>query len=73
MPSITLRAARINKGLTLKEASDRVGTTQKTLSNWERGETAISVVKFDALCELYGVNPDYVKTPLVKDGKFNDD
>ena len=36
---ITLKAARINKGFTQKEAAKKIGIRVDTLSNYERGNT----------------------------------
>lgn len=36
---MTLKAARINKGLTQKEAAKEIGIRVDTLSNYERGNT----------------------------------
>lgn len=33
---ITLKAARVNAGLTQNQLADRVGTTKNTISNYER-------------------------------------
>lgn len=34
---ITLKAARINKGLTQKEAAKKIGISPDTLANYEKG------------------------------------
>lgn len=53
MYMISLEAARVNAGLSQKEAATRLGVNVSTLSNWERGKTAPDVDKFKALCEIY--------------------
>ena len=58
MVQITIRAARVNAGLSQKEAADRLGVTTKTLGNWEKGITFPPVDKVQAICELYGVPYD---------------
>ena len=55
---ITLRAARINIGLSQKEAAVRLGISNKTLGNWEKGISFPPVDKIPAICELYGVSYD---------------
>ena len=37
--AITLKAARVNKGLTQDEAGKLLGVSQYTISNWESGKT----------------------------------
>lgn len=58
MVKISVRAARVNVGLSQKEAADYIGVSTKTLSNWENGITFPSADKIPAICELYGVTYD---------------
>lgn len=58
MPQITLKAARVNIGLSQKEAAKRLKVSNKTLCNWEKGVTMPRPDKIDAICELYGVSYD---------------
>ena len=44
MKKMTLKAARINKGLTQQQAADAIGIRVDTLSNYERGKTYPDVV-----------------------------
>lgn len=53
MYTISLEAARINAGLSQKEAARRIGVNVATLSNWERGKTSPDVDKFKQLCAVY--------------------
>ena len=55
MESITLRAARVNAGLTAKAAAERLGITVDTLSSWERGMTFPNVPQIQQIEGLYGV------------------
>lgn len=54
--SITLKAARINKGMTQKEAAKalEIGTT--TLAQYEAGETFPNVKVIRRIEELYGIS-----------------
>lgn len=70
MEQITLESARVNAGFSVIDVAKKTGKTIKTIYNWENGLTAISATMFFALCKLYNINPDYVKVPIVKDGKF---
>lgn len=55
---ITIRAARVNAGYSQKEAADRLGVSNKTLGNWEKGITFPPADKIPLICELYGVSFD---------------
>lgn len=53
--AITLRAARVNKDLTQKEAAEKLGISESTLVNYEKGKTFPSqpvIVKMEELYEL---------------------
>lgn len=64
---IKLKAARVNAEMTAKNVAENIGKTEKTILNWENGITAIPAEQFNNLCELYGIQPDYVEVPIVKD------
>ncbi|MBQ7429250.1 MAG: helix-turn-helix transcriptional regulator [Butyrivibrio sp.] len=53
---MTLKASRVNKNLTLEQASKKLGVSKDTLSNWERGKTFPSVIQVKKIEELYGVS-----------------
>jgi len=53
---ITMKAARVNAGLTLKEASQKIGVTLQTLACWESGKTSPTIKKAFKLCEVYDIN-----------------
>lgn len=58
MARISLKAARVNAGFSQKEAADLLQISNKTLSNWENGDTFPSVEKIERLCALYKVSYD---------------
>lgn len=58
MVKLSIRAARVNIGLSQKEAAVRIGVSNKTLGNWEKGITFPPVDKIPVICELYGVSYD---------------
>lgn len=58
MAKISLKAARVNTGLSQKEAAALLEISNKTLSNWENGETFPSAEKIERLCALYKVSYD---------------
>ena len=54
MKKLTIRAARVNVGLSQKEAADLLGVSNKTLGYWENGITFPPADKIPEICELYG-------------------
>jgi transcriptional regulator with XRE-family HTH domain len=58
MPKITLRAARVNVGLSQQEAADKIGVAVSTLRNWESGKTFPNQPKIEKICEVYGISFD---------------
>lgn len=58
---ITIKAARINKGLTQGEAAKALDVTKKTISSWEQYRTRPSVDKVEKICKLYDVDYDNIK------------
>lgn len=58
MLKITLEAARVNAGLQQKEAAERLGISNKTLSSWENGSSFPTADKIPEICDLYGVSYD---------------
>ena len=58
MFKITLKAARVNVGLTQKQAADLLGISNKTLCSWEKGSAFPTPKHIDPICQLYGVSYD---------------
>lgn len=58
MAKISLKAARVNAGYSQKEAAILLQISNKTLSNWENGDTFPSAEKIERLCALYKVSYD---------------
>ena len=55
MARITLKAARVNRGLLQAEAASRLHVSDKTLRSWEKGRSYPRTVQLMELCALYGV------------------
>ena len=53
--AITLKAARVNKGYTQREAAVLIEVTEDTISNWERGKSFPNVPQLKKIEEVYGV------------------
>lgn len=58
MPQLTLKAARVNTGLTQAAVAEKLKISVGTLKNWESGKTFPKQPQIEALCELYGVTYD---------------
>lgn len=56
----TLKALRINKNLTQKEASEKLGITKETLSNWENAKSFPNVKQIKNIEKLYDVTYDNI-------------
>ena len=59
---ITLKAARVNAGLTLEQVEKSTGYARKTLSSWENQKTVPRTDKLLKLCNLYGISVAHIKT-----------
>lgn len=58
---ISLAAARVNAGLTQKEAAKKIGVSITTIKNWEKGLTSPKFKLFDTICEVYVIPVDNIK------------
>jgi DNA-binding XRE family transcriptional regulator len=58
---ISLKAARINAGMTQSEAANHIGVGVSTIKNWEAGKTFPSQPMIDKICEVYRVAYDNIK------------
>lgn len=55
METLTLRAIRVNRGLSLEQASTLIGVSKDTLSNYERGDTYPDVPVLKRIEDVYNV------------------
>lgn len=55
---ITLKAARVNVGLSQQEAATILGVDKATLSRWEKGTSMPKASQINSICSLYGVTYD---------------
>jgi putative transcriptional regulator len=58
---ISLKSARVNKGLTQKESAEALGVDKKTVGSWENGRTMPKCDMIEAICALYDVRYDDIK------------
>lgn len=57
---MTLKAARVNAGLSQKEAANKMGVTSGTLSNWERGRSYPNAINIKQIENVYAVKYDNI-------------
>lgn len=55
---ISLKAARVNAGLTQKEAGKAMGVSSDVISNWERGITYPNVEQVKRIEKVYKISYD---------------
>ena len=59
-----IRAARQKLGLSQTEFAERIGTSAKTLSSWERGAYLVDVIMLDTIASVSGLTlNDFTDTP----------
>lgn len=63
MLKITLKAARVNAGMTQGQAAEKLGVIKETILNWENGKTRVGTIQLMALCQLYGISIDDIILP----------
>jgi DNA-binding XRE family transcriptional regulator len=59
----SIKAARVNAGLTQKEAAKALGVSETTVMKWEKGASVPLADKFVEMCRLYNVSMDDVFLP----------
>lgn len=57
---ISIRAARVNAGLTQEDVVKSTGWARSTLIRWEQYKTKPSQNKREILCSLYGISADEI-------------
>jgi transcriptional regulator with XRE-family HTH domain len=60
MEKMKLKALRVNKEYTQKVAAKKIGVSQKTLSNWEKGITFPDQKQIEKICKVYDTSYDYI-------------
>ena len=60
MSQITLKAARVNAGLTQEAVAEKLGVSTSTIKNWEKGKTFPKQPQIERLCEIYSMSYDNI-------------
>lgn len=63
--SITLKAARVNAGLTQVQFSDALGVSKLTVSEWETGKRRIKPIYLPAISRVLNVSMDDLVLPKI--------
>lgn len=58
---ITLKAARVNAGLTQEQVEKETGFARSTLTRWENGKGFPRIDDLTTLCNLYGIPVENIK------------
>lgn len=59
--AFSLKAIRMNLGLTLDEASELIGVSKYTLSNYEHFKTIPNIARINKIASVYGVTVDEIR------------
>lgn len=60
MPQITLKAARVNAGLTIHQACERLGISHSTLVKWEKHPDLVEPRKQKIIEQAYNFPIDFI-------------
>lgn len=60
MDKITLRACRINRGMSRAEVAKKLGKSIQTILKWETGKTVPDKANLTMLSNLYGVPTSFI-------------
>ena len=63
MPKISLEAVRVNAKMTQKEWASKLGVSNSTVVNWEKGNTEPSLSQLREMSRLSGVPMDFIFVP----------
>lgn len=67
MPKISLEAVRVNAGMSQKEWAKKLGVSNNTVINWEKGNTEPTLSQAREMSLLSGIPMDFIFVP----DKFN--
>lgn len=64
MPKISLEAVRVNAKFTQKEWAKKLGVSNATVINWEKGNTEPNLSQLRIMSELSGIPMDFIFVPV---------
>lgn len=63
MAKITLKAARVNAGLTQDGLAEKLGVSRKMIAEWELGNVPMKPAYLFAICYITGFSEDDIILP----------
>ena len=63
MQKITIKAARVNAGLTQAEMGEKLGVSREIVNGWETGRMKIRPAYFLAICHITGFDAEDIFLP----------
>lgn len=63
---ISIKALRVNAGLTQREAAEKLGVDRGTLICWEQYKSFPTIQQVEKMCRIYGCNKDDIFVPLTQ-------
>jgi transcriptional regulator with XRE-family HTH domain len=57
---IKLKAARVQAGLTMKQAAEKIGCHVSTIGEWEKDPSKVTAKNMTKIAEAYGILPEYI-------------
>lgn len=61
MRAMSLRAWRVDCGLTSEQVASQIGVNRGTIERWESGKSSPTYPQLIRLCEIYNCTPDDVR------------
>ena len=61
LPKISIKAARVNAGLTQEKAARKLGINPDTLARYEKDSGKLSLEMLEKLADLYKIPTDFLK------------
>lgn len=65
MAKLTLKAARVNMGLTQDELAERMGVSRSTVIDWENGKREMRTTYVYLFCSITGLTEDDILLPVI--------
>lgn len=56
MPQISIKAARVNAGLTQKQAAEKLGISDQTLSHYENNSGLVKQATLEKMYSIYNID-----------------
>ncbi|MDF2911118.1 MAG: orf6, phiMR25 [Sporolactobacillus laevolacticus] len=63
---LSIKAARVNEGLTQEALAQKLGVSKRTIISWEKGEVDVKPLTMFALAYVLSIDVDYLRVPVKK-------